>query len=103
MSYIVATRTLTLAGDPDREIVVTVFQPQRDRDDYRCEFEIDDKRGYAMGVDEVQALLLALQTIGTNLYTSEHFKAGKLRWLGMRNLGFPVPKVIADLPPDEDD
>jgi hypothetical protein len=52
-----------------------------------------------MGVDEMQALFLAMQHIGTRLYTSAFFKAGKLEWLEQRNLGFPVPDKIADIVP----
>jgi hypothetical protein len=49
-----------------------------------------------MGVDEMQALFLALQAIGNRLYTSAYFKAGKLTWLGRRDLGFPVANGKSD-------
>lgn len=96
---VIAKRTLSLRGHPRGEIVVTLFRPEPDQNDYRCEFEIDGTRGYSMGVDEMQALFLALQHIGTRLYTSAYFKAGKLMWLDQRNLGFPVPDNIADIVP----
>ncbi len=47
----------------------------------------------------MQALLLALQSIGTDLYTSAEAKEGRLTWFGSPNLGFPVPDIIADLVP----
>lgn len=82
------------------------MQPEPDSNDYRCEFEIvglGEKtiNSYAMGVDSTQALILTLQMIGTRLYTSDEGKAGHLSWLGMKNLGFPVPDTIADLVPKD--
>jgi hypothetical protein len=45
-----------------------------------CRYEIDwpsEKRSYfAGGVDSSQALILALQMIGAELYASAHHKAG---------------------------
>jgi hypothetical protein len=96
MAKVIARRTLTLEGDPRGELIVTLFQPTRDQRDIRCEFEIGGARGYAMGVDEMQALFLALQAIGNRLYTSAYFKAGKLTWLGRRDLGFPVANGKSD-------
>lgn len=82
------------------------MQPEPDGADYRCEFEIvglGEKtiNSYGMGVDSTQALLLTLQMIGTRLYTSNEGKAGLLSWLGMKNLGFPVPDSIVDLVPND--
>lgn len=96
---VIAIRTLTLEGHPEGKIEVVLFRPTLNDRDYRCDYEIDGKPGYAYGVDEVQALFLALQSIGSRLYGSAYFKAGKLNWLGMRNLGFPVPDIIADIVP----
>ena len=45
----------------------------------------------AGGIDEVQALLLALEQIGIRLSETEEYKQGHLSWIGSdeRNLGFP--------------
>jgi hypothetical protein len=54
---------------------------------------------YAAGIDGIQAIVMALQKIGAELYTSDEAKAGLLTWLGERNLGIPVVEAIADLVP----
>ena len=101
----IAKRTLDIAGDPNRKVTVLIGQPKPDGDDYRCEFQIiglsdgKTRSSHGMGLDSMQALILTLQLIGTGLYTSDLAKAGRLNWEGSRNLGFPVPDVIADLVP----
>ncbi|MCE9524064.1 MAG: hypothetical protein K8S25_16730 [Alphaproteobacteria bacterium] len=103
----IAKRTLELSGDPIREVTVLIRQPRPDGDDYRCEYQIiglsDGKThsSYGMGLDSMQALILTLQLIGAALYTSQPSKEGRLTWIGARNLGFPIPDVIADLVPNE--
>jgi len=76
--------------------------------DYFCPFEVSGlshaQRGRAGGVDAAQALLLALQMAATHLYTSDEWKAGRLRWLGSRRLDLPVANslnhLISDLGPE---
>ena len=77
-----------------------MFKPEPEEQNYRCEFEVDGKRSYSMGVDEMQALFGALQLIGNRLYTSTYWKAGKLTWLDGRDLGFPVANGRADYLPE---
>jgi hypothetical protein len=49
-------------------------------------------------VDAVQALQLAMQIVGTELYVSDLHKAGRLMWLEPgRGYGFPVPRNMRDL------
>jgi hypothetical protein len=95
----IAKRVLELHGHPDGQINIVLFEPYRDGNTYRCDFQIDNRPGYGMGVDEMHALSSAMQIIGTRLYTSAYYKAGKLRWHGQRNLGFPVPDILADTVP----
>ncbi|MDZ4691482.1 DUF6968 family protein [Terricaulis sp.] len=104
MPTAIASRTLDLVSPENAQVHVSIMQPEPDGDDYRCEFQIvglGDKtiNAYGMGVDSTQALILTLQMIGTRLYTSKEGEAGHLSWLGMKNLGFPLPEVIADLEP----
>lgn len=101
----IATRSLKLAGETPREVTVSIKRPVPDDGSYKCEYQIvgigSGKVRYAMGEDSMQALVLALQTIGADLYTSDAAKEGRLSWFGSPNLGFPVPNVIADLVPKD--
>jgi hypothetical protein len=100
-----ATRHLELAGDNPRDVTVGIKRPVPGYGAYKCEYQIvgigsGELRG-VIGEDSMQALVLALQTIGAVLYTSEAAKEGRLTWFGSPNLGFPVSDVIADLVPKE--
>ncbi len=100
---VIATRILTL---PENKVVtVSIGKPEKfpGSDHFYCPYLISGISGesisYAGGVDDLQALYLALNKIGTYLYTSEQAKAGQLLWNGEKNLGFPVPDIIRDLLP----
>ena len=103
---IIATRELDIA-DSGAKVTVGIGTPKNfpDSSDYYCPYEIrglgNDKVRYAGGIDAIQALLLALQRVGAELYTSEECKAGMLIWAGGQegNLGFPVPDSISDMIP----
>jgi hypothetical protein len=101
----IAMRNLGLAGETPGEVTVGIKRPVPDDGPYKCEYQIvgmgSGKVRYAMGEDSMQALVLALQTIGADLYTSEAAKEGRLTWFGSRNLGFPVPDGLADLVPKD--
>jgi hypothetical protein len=108
LGTIIATRELSLTGG-GRVLIEIGQQLQAEGDplEYRCPYRITGLgRGrirMISGVDAVQALLLALQTIGTDLYTSSEYEAGTLVWPDdrSRNLGFPVAEALRDLlPPD---
>lgn len=80
---VIARRTLEVSGTTPRLVVVELHRPMPDQNDFRCGFRIcgleaGDIASYAMGVDEVQALTLALMGIGVRLYTSDEGKAGRL-------------------------
>lgn len=102
---VIATRELSLsAGKP---VTVLIGKPEKfpDSDDYYCPYQIlgfgNQRVRYAGGSDAVQALELALKKIGADLYTSKEAQAGELSWHGEKNLGFPVPDVLSDLPPSQ--
>lgn len=102
---VIATRELSLS--PGKIITVLIGKPEKfpDTDDYYCPYQIlgfgSQRVRYAGGSDAVQALELTLKMIGTDLYTSKEAQAGELSWHGGRNLGFPVPDVLSDLPPSQ--
>jgi hypothetical protein len=103
IDMIVLNRNLTLKSDGDEVIVpINIHLPVEDEVDWKCEFEIGwpttVRKDYAFGVDAVQAVLLALQHIGIELYTSDAHKSGKLAWLEQgAGYGFPLPPTRRDL------
>lgn len=105
---VIATRELTL-GD-GRKVTVTLGRPEKcsDSADYYCPYQItglgNERVRYAGGVDAIQAIQLGLNMIGADLYTSKEAQTGVLRWEGgsKGDLGFPVPKILRDLAPEED-
>lgn len=101
---VIATREFEMAGDPPRQVLLEILEPNPDGVSWRCDIHISglDQGAfsfYAMGVDPVQALYLALQNIASILYTSDEYKGGRLTWLGHRNLRLPTVEAIAHLVP----
>lgn len=99
----IATRSLRIRrGTIDVEVQVRIFAPRQDGRAWSCRYEIDWPSGKrersAFGFDAVQALVLALQAIGAELYTSDAHASGSLRWQTVgRGYGFPVPQNIKDV------
>jgi hypothetical protein len=95
----VATRTLTLHREDGTISAINVLlgRPQQlpDHVDYFCPYQIkgagDEKVRYACGVDPLQALQLALSTLGVELEVLNKELGGKLRWEcdDKGGLGFP--------------
>ena len=100
---IVATRTLTLKGPAgDIEIPISISEPKHEGDAWSCVYEIGWPEGKetitAWGQDSVQALVVALQMIGAEIYSSTYHKSGDLRLDAPGNgYGFPVVSSIRDL------
>jgi hypothetical protein len=103
ISQIIAERHLYLEGQPETSIRVLIGKPQTlpgpSKNDFvLCPYQIlgigDEKVRSAGGVDEVQALQLVMEMIGSELYFKLNRKyGGKLRWEAGKegDLGFPVP------------
>ena len=100
---LVASRSLKLRRETaDAEVEIRIFAPQFESDHWSCKYEIDwpegIRKGAAHGHDSVQALHLALEMVGSELYTSDYHKAGDLTsgdsWNGY---GFPVARNLRDL------
>jgi hypothetical protein len=101
---VVATRTLTFRnGNEDRNVAVRIFAPEQEQSRaWSCAYEIDWPEGTrkfaAYGVDAVQAIELALRTIGAEIYTSDYHKSNLLSWEKPgQGYGFPVPISLRDL------
>lgn len=86
----------------DEAVNIAVYAPTRGKQDWSCQYSIGWpgglRQGFGYGIDAMQAFLLALEAIGTDLYTSEHHRNGKLRWVAPGDgYGFPVPHTIRHL------
>jgi hypothetical protein len=102
---IIAERNLNLVGDRPLKVIIRIGKPQifPDSRDYYCPYQIiglgKEKIRYAGGIDSIQALLLALDKIGVDLYSSQEAQSDRLRWEGDETgeLGFPFPDALRDL------
>lgn len=98
MDEIILTRRFQLTSGG--EVVLSFFKPTAWDADYKCSFKITwpdrEKILHGAGVDEIQALLLAMQHAHLYLLTSSDWKSGKLSWLGDRSsgLGLPLPDSV---------
>lgn len=76
--------------------------PEQSDKGWICRFTIEWPEGKAerwgSGSDGVQAIVIALQMIGAEIYASALHKAGQLVWLSPgHGYGFPVTSNIRDL------
>jgi hypothetical protein len=93
---VIARRRLIVSdASGDREVEIRLFQPEDDNGMWICRYEIDwpdRKRSFfGAGADAFQALIHALQMIGTEVNLSDYHKAGSLKWSERyEGYGFPV-------------
>lgn len=105
---IIANRSLKLCHmHSEIEVLVRVYAPEFRDDDWSCKYEIGwpqgTREGCAFGIDSAQALFVALQKIGTEIYASDYHQSGNLMWSERaRGYGFPVPQNLRDLLVGED-
>jgi len=102
-SMMIASRLLKLRdGGAEIEIPIRIFAPEQSGNAWSCRYEIDWPEGTwtmaAGGVDSVQAIHLAMQMIGSEIYTSSFYKSGNLMVEAPgKGYGFPVPTSLRDL------
>jgi len=101
---VIADRVLTLRhGADDIKIPIRIYAPVNEKPGvWGCRYEIEwpDKKSTIeiFGFDSMQAILLALQTIGAEIYTSNYHKSGQLFLEKPGNgYGFPVVPTFRDL------
>jgi hypothetical protein len=101
---LIARRELTLrTSGEDIKIPIRIFAPEKESSGaWGCRFEIDwpEKKSdkTIFGFDSIQALVLALQTIGAEVYTSNYHNAGQLFFdKPGTGYGFPVVPTFRDL------
>lgn len=98
VGQIYVTRKLLLKYPVEKEVIIQIGSPQPfpASSDYFCPYQIlgmsDESVNYCGGIDEIQALILTLERIGSVLYASNEYKKGYLSWEGSEkgNLGFPI-------------
>ena len=83
-----------------------VLEARSRRRRFFCRIEVDWPEGTKIrkiyGVDEVQALCLALQTAHTDLLVARERGGRQVSWLGQRRLGLPVADADRDWDSDGD-
>ena len=100
---LIATRVLKLLrSSGDIDVPVRIHAPEQREVDWVCRLEVDWPDGVLEipvgGIDAVQALHLALQSAGAQIYASAHHAAGALMWLEPgRGYGFPVTYNLRDV------
>ncbi len=105
---IISERIITLDSESGKlEKPIRLFAPVSQGTDWQCHYQIDwpDNRrtGFAAGLDSMQAIYLALQKIGFDLYMSAYHATGSLYWqVPKSGYGFPVPKTARDFLVGED-
>lgn len=97
-----ATRVLDLKTPQGLvELPIHIHVPEEANGSWGCRYEIgwpgEPTNRTAWGADSVQAIILALQMIGTDLYTSGYHKAGELSSAEGSGYGFPVPANLRDM------
>jgi hypothetical protein len=95
-------RLITSSASGDIDVPIRLFKPEENDGAWICRYEIewpDQKHsGFAAGADSIQALVLALQRIGVEIYTSAYHKTGSLKWpRSAKGYGFPIARNLRDL------
>ena len=99
----IGTRTLKVSlPTGEQDVPVTPFEPEAARTTWRCRYEIGWPEGpksfHATGFDALQAVHLAMQMIGAELYTSAYHQQGRLRWgKAGEGYGFPLTPSLLHL------
>ena len=100
---LILTHTLYL-NRPEGEIPIEIriFSPVPKDGCWACAFEIDWPEGTkamsGAGLDALQALVISLQMIGIQIYTSTYHHDGALRaYDNEEGYGFPVARNVRDL------
>jgi hypothetical protein len=95
---LIASRVLTLLDRSDQiHIPIRIFAPKKSQNgSWFCRYEIDwpgeQHKMEIGGFDSAQALVLALQAIGAEIYSSSYHKSGKL-YLDKPGGGYGFPVV----------
>ena len=80
----------------DQQVIARFAKPTLEPGgEYRCGWSLQwpdrEKAAGARGIDGVQALLLAMKTVHTQLLDSVEYKTGRLTYLDGRDFDLPPP------------
>jgi hypothetical protein len=100
---IISDRTLEIrtASHAAVPVPIQLFAPVENGKSWSCRYQItwpEKTRAMSIhGIDAMQAVVLALQTIGAELYASKYHENGTLVFHRPGGgYGFPVPAVLRD-------
>ena len=105
---IIARRTLTLRQQgQDHPVEVTLAAPRFETGCWRCAYEIHwpsgPRRFYGAGADSMQAIVIAMQMVSADLYTSAAGKSGELFFeTPGKGFSIPTPPSMRDWLTEED-
>lgn len=105
---VILNRILKLDTDGrEVDVPIRIYLPTNTEDHWQCEYEIgwpnEPRRRKAFGIGSVQALLIAMQHIGAEIYSSEAHRSGRLMWHRRGGgYGFPVHSGLRDLHEGDD-
>lgn len=103
LTMVILNRMLKIDAECDQtDVPVKIYLPVDMGDHWQCEYEIgwpdNARRSKGYGIDSIQSLLITLQKIGIEIYTSKAHESGKLVWLERGDgYGFPLPAGHRDL------
>src|SRR4051794_10421968 len=95
-------RLRLMQHDGESFVEIVVHRPEPKDRSWTCDYAIAWPEGVwrsrGTGHDALQALVLTLQKIGTEIYMSPYHAAGQLSVEGAEGgYGFPVPQSLRDL------
>jgi len=95
------TRVLKLQGRRHGDVTVRISWPHQEKSSWFCRWQIDwpdrKRSNVGGGVDAIQAMMHALEMVGTEIYCSDEHTAGELIWDdSWTGYGFPVAPNIRD-------
>jgi len=97
------SRTFDVDG---RQVGCRFFQPEQEGGSYFCRYEIDWPEGVRSrrvgGVDEVQAVLLAMQSAHSDFLVAREHDGRLVSFQGRQSLGLPIAKIMRDWDPENE-
>jgi len=100
---VIASHEIFLQIENDEAVIaINIHKPEKQEKVWACRYEIAWPEGArtfeAIGLDALQALVLALQMIGAEIYSSAYHREGRLRaYDSEKGYGFPVAAPLRDL------